>query len=116
MELKKFGLSAANIIWAQHSETETELLNALPAMHKTSPTWEELRGLGVAWWLKNTASLRICAEEVAKAAFQQNQDSMDALLFYIALHKKNVLTYLFKTIRNEAMANIFMNDLNQDYW
>ncbi|EGT40330.1 CBN-RBC-1 protein [Caenorhabditis brenneri] len=116
MELKKSGLSAANIIWAQHSETETELLNALPAMHKTSPTWEELRGLGVAWWLKNTASLRICIEKIAKAAFQQNQDPMDASLFYLALRKKNVLTHLFKTVRNEAMANFFMNDFNQDYW
>ena len=28
-------------------------------MHKQSPSWEELRGLGAAWWLKNTASLKV---------------------------------------------------------
>lgn len=65
MELKKSGLSASNIIWAQHSETETELLNAVPGMHRTNPSWEELKGLGVAWWLKNTASLKICIEKVS---------------------------------------------------
>ncbi|CAL2047931.1 unnamed protein product [Caenorhabditis brenneri] len=85
-------------------------------MHETSPTWEELRGLEVAWWLENTACLRICIEKIAKAAFQRNQDSMDDLLFYIALRKKNVLTHLFKTIRNEARDNFFMNDFDQDYW
>ncbi|UMM43904.1 hypothetical protein L5515_019209 [Caenorhabditis briggsae] len=116
MELKKTGLSAANIIWAQHSETEVELLNAVPGMHKTSPSWEELRGLGVAWWLKNTASLRICIEKIAKASFQANQDPMDASLFYLALRKKNVLTHLFKTVRNQTMADFFMNDFNQEHW
>ncbi|CAL2047951.1 unnamed protein product [Caenorhabditis brenneri] len=85
-------------------------------MHETSPTWEELRGLEVAWWLENTACLRICIEKIAKTAFQRNQDSMDDLLFYIALRKKNVLTHLFKTIRNEARDNFFMNDFDQDYW
>uniref|UniRef100_A0A1I7WD58 Rav1p_C domain-containing protein n=1 Tax=Heterorhabditis bacteriophora TaxID=37862 RepID=A0A1I7WD58_HETBA len=34
--------------------------------------------------------------QLAKAAFQQNQDPMDASLFYLALKKKNVLTHLFK--------------------
>ncbi|NP_001368760.1 RAVE complex protein Rav1 C-terminal domain-containing protein [Caenorhabditis elegans] len=116
MELKKSGLSASNIIWAQHSETETELLNAVPGMHRTNPSWEELKGLGVAWWLKNTASLKICIEKIAKAAFQQNQDPMDASLFYLALRKKNVLTHLFKTIRNTTMADFFMNDFTKEHW
>ncbi|CAI2358263.1 unnamed protein product [Caenorhabditis sp. 36 PRJEB53466] len=116
MELKKSGLSAASIIWAQHSETETELLNAVPGMQKANPTWDELRGLGVAWWLKNTSSLKICIEKLAKAAFQQNQDPMDASLFYLALRKKNVLTHLFKTIRNQTMSDFFMNDFNDAHW
>ncbi|KJH47115.1 hypothetical protein DICVIV_06823 [Dictyocaulus viviparus] len=70
MELKMNGIASSDIIWAQHSETETELLNAIPSLQKSNPTWEELRSLGIAWWLKNTASLKICVEKVAaKNAF-----------------------------------------------
>ena len=66
LNLQKNGLSSSHIIWAQHSETETELLNAIPGMQKANPTWDELRSLGIAWWLKNTASLRICVEKVGE--------------------------------------------------
>ncbi|KAK6760766.1 hypothetical protein RB195_022003 [Necator americanus] len=116
MELKKVGLSSSDIIWAQHSETETELLNAVPGLQKSNPTWEELRSLGIAWWLKNTTSLRICVEKLAKAAFQQNQNPMDSSLYYLALRKKNVLTHLFKTVRNQQMADFFMQDFNTEHW
>ncbi|WKY17140.1 hypothetical protein Q1695_001621 [Nippostrongylus brasiliensis] len=116
MELKKNGLSSADIIWAQHSETEMELLNAIPSLQKSNSTWEELRNLGVAWWLKNTASLKICMEKIAKAAFQQNQDPMDSSLYYLALKKKNILTHLFKTVRDQQMADFFTQDFNTEHW
>ncbi|VDK53132.1 unnamed protein product, partial [Cylicostephanus goldi] len=114
--LQKVGLASSDIIWAQHSETETELLNAVPGLQKSNPTWDELRSLGVAWWLKNTASLKICVEKLAKAAFQQNQDPMDSSLYYLALKKKNILTHLFKTVRNSTMAEFFMQDFNTEHW
>lgn len=59
------GLSSSNIIWALHSETETELLNAIPGLVKSQPTWDEMRALGVAWWLKNNASLCSVVEKVS---------------------------------------------------
>ena len=126
--LKKQGLSSANIIWAQHSDTETELLNAVPFMQKANPTWDDFRSLGGAWWLKNTAALKICIEKLAKSAFQQKQDPMDASLFYLAMRKKNVLTHLFKVIvfsfqrcqfqnvRDSTMADFFNNDFNIEHW
>ncbi|KAK6034914.1 hypothetical protein COOONC_27583 [Cooperia oncophora] len=64
MELKMNGLSSSVIIWAQHSETEAELLNAVPSLQKANPTWDELRNLGIAWWLKDSASLKTCLEKV----------------------------------------------------
>lgn len=60
------GLSSAHVIWATHSDTENELLNAVPAMQKTNFVWDDLRGIGAAWWLKNQASLRICVEKVSR--------------------------------------------------
>ncbi|EJD75711.1 hypothetical protein LOAG_17206 [Loa loa] len=64
--LRSRGLSPSQIIWALHSETETELLNAIPCLQKPTLSWEELRALGVAWWLKNTSSLRAIIEKTVK--------------------------------------------------
>uniref|UniRef100_A0A9J2PHZ4 RAVE complex protein Rav1 C-terminal domain-containing protein n=1 Tax=Ascaris lumbricoides TaxID=6252 RepID=A0A9J2PHZ4_ASCLU len=114
--LRQKGLSSSNIIWALHSETETELLNAIPGLHKAQPTWNELRSLGVAWWLKNTSALRSVIEQLAKAAFQQNQDPLDASLYYLAMKKKNVLTHLFRTVKDQRMAEFFMQDFNEERW
>lgn len=79
-------------------------------------SWEELRAFGFAWWLKNTTSLRLCVERIAKTAFQANQDPMDAALFYLALQKKNVLTHLFRTVNNTRMYEFFREDFNDDRW
>ncbi|CAJ0959160.1 unnamed protein product, partial [Mesorhabditis belari] len=115
-QLKVKGLSSAHIIWALHSETETELMNAIPCMHKSNPSWDELRTLGAAWWMRSTASLKVTVEKLAKAAYQANQDPMDAALFYLALKKKNVLTHLFKSSRTTMMAEFFMNDFSEIHW
>ena len=42
----------------------------IPSVSKGTPTWAELRELGVAWWVKNDNTLRKLIEKVAKAAFQ----------------------------------------------
>jgi hypothetical protein len=63
--LRTSGIAPSHIIWALHSETETELLNAIPGLQKSQPMWDELRSLGVGWWLlKNTTALRTCVEKV----------------------------------------------------
>ncbi|GMT07275.1 hypothetical protein PENTCL1PPCAC_29449, partial [Pristionchus entomophagus] len=115
-QLRLKGLSSAHVIWATHSDTENELLNAVPAMQKTNFVWDDLRGIGAAWWLKTPASLRICVEKLAKSAFQLKQDPLDAALFYLALRKKNVLTHLFKTSSNQQMMDFFQQDFSTDHW
>jgi hypothetical protein len=42
----------------------------IPSVSKGTPSWLELRELGVAWWVKNDNTLRKLIEKVAKAAFQ----------------------------------------------
>ncbi|KAL3982356.1 RAVE protein 1 C terminal family protein [Acanthocheilonema viteae] len=114
--LRSRGLSPSQIIWALHSETETELLNAIPCLQKPTLSWEELRSLGIAWWLKNTSSLRAIIEKLAKAAFQKNQDPLDASLYYLLLKKKNLLTHLFKSVKDNRMLDFFMHDFNEEKW
>ena len=59
------GLPHSSIIWALHSETETELLNLVPAL-QSEPSWEKLRCVGGVWWLKNVTLLKSCVEKVIK--------------------------------------------------
>ncbi len=130
--LKEFGLGTANFAWAFHSECEQELLNAilkvsnhnnslnlggdLQSSDQTRVTWADLRQYGVGWWLKNTTLLKQLIEKVAKCSFQQNNDPLDAALFYLAMKKKGVLWALFKTVKDTKMSEFFKNDFNEQKW
>ena len=68
--MKVKGMDTKNVIWAFHSESEEELLNMIPCVAKGTPTWHELRELGVGWWVTNNTVLKRLFEKVAKASFQ----------------------------------------------
>ncbi|KAG7267248.1 hypothetical protein CRUP_037231 [Coryphaenoides rupestris] len=91
MQLLHQGLSTCHFAWAFHSEAEEEMLNMIPAMQRGNPQWSELRAVGVGWWIRNINTLRKIVEKVGKAAFQRNNDPLDAALFYLAMKKKAVL-------------------------
>ena len=57
-------MSSSQFIWAFFSDAESELLNALPCCQKNEETWNELRAYGVAWWVRNTTTLRQRIEKV----------------------------------------------------
>lgn len=54
--------------------------------------------------------------QMAKTAFQQQQNPLDAALFYLALRKKNVLTHLFRSVRDERLSEFFAQDFTQERW
>ncbi|XP_054842281.1 dmX-like protein 1 isoform X3 [Eublepharis macularius] len=110
------GLSSSHFAWAFHSVAEEELLSMLPAMQKSDPTWSELRAMGIGWWLRNTHSLRRCIEKVAKAAFQRNNDPLDAAIFYLAMKKKTVIWGLYRSLRDTKMTQFFGHNFTEDRW
>ncbi|XP_048359644.1 dmX-like protein 1 isoform X1 [Sphaerodactylus townsendi] len=110
------GLSSSHFAWAFHSVAEEELLSMLPAMQKGDPTWSELRAMGIGWWLRNTHSLRRCIEKVAKAAFQRNNDPLDAAIFYLAMKKKTVIWGLYRSLRDTKMTQFFGHNFTEDRW
>ncbi|KAF4110433.1 hypothetical protein G5714_009685 [Onychostoma macrolepis] len=110
------GLSTCHYAWAFHSEAEEELLNMLPALQKGDPSWPELRAMGVGWWLRSTNKLRRCIEKVAKAAYQRNNDPLDAALFYLAMKKKAVVWGLYRSQHNAKMTAFFSNNFSEDRW
>ncbi|GAB6032390.1 hypothetical protein CHUAL_011029 [Chamberlinius hualienensis] len=115
-QLQRQGISSANLVWAFHSESEEDLLNMIPGMQRGNPKWSEMREMGVGWWLSSNAILKRCIEKVAKAAFQQKNNPMDATLFYLALKKKNILWGLFRSVRDEKMTAFFQHDFNEERW
>ncbi|XP_023930909.1 dmX-like protein 2 [Lingula anatina] len=110
------GLSPADVIWAFHSEAQEELLAMIPCMQKEKPTWSELRQFGVGWWLTNTTILRRCIEQLARAAFQQKSDPLDAAIYYLAMKKKNVVWGLYRSVNNKKMVDFFKNNFSEDRW
>ncbi|NXY76882.1 DMXL1 protein, partial [Glareola pratincola] len=110
------GLSSSHFAWAFHSVAEEELLSMLPAMQKGDPTWSELRAMGIGWWVRNIHSLRKCIEKVAKAAFQRNNDPLDAAIFYLAMKKKAVIWGLYRSQKDTKMTQFFGNNFTEDRW
>ncbi|OCU02216.1 dmX-like protein 1 isoform X4 [Xenopus laevis] len=115
-QLSHQGLSTSHFAWAFHSVAEEELLGTLPAMQKGDPTWAELRAMGVGWWLRNTHNLRKCIEKVAKAAFQRNNDPLDAAIYYLAMKKKAVIWGLYRSQKEAKMTQFFGNNFNEERW
>ncbi|KAM9408900.1 dmX-like protein 2 isoform 2-T2 [Pholidichthys leucotaenia] len=116
MQLLHQGLSTCHFAWAFHSEAEEELLNMIPAMQRGDPQWSELRAIGVGWWIRNINTLRKMVEKLGKAAFQRNNDPLDAALFFLAMKKKAVLWGLFRSQHDEKMTQFFKNNFTEDRW
>ncbi|KAG9487910.1 hypothetical protein GDO78_007614 [Eleutherodactylus coqui] len=115
-QLSHQGLSTSHFAWAFHSVAEEELLATLPAMQKGDPTWAELRAMGVGWWVRNANNLRTCIEKIAKAAFQRNNDPLDAAIFYLAMKKKAVIWGLYRSQKDAKMTKFFGNNFNEERW
>ena len=59
-------LLPSEFMWAFHSDAETELLATLPCVQKDELSWEELRNVGVGWWLRSSDTLRRLIEKVRR--------------------------------------------------
>ncbi|KAE8617759.1 hypothetical protein XENTR_v10009192 [Xenopus tropicalis] len=116
IQLLHQGISTCHFAWAFHSEAEEELINMIPAIQRGDPQWSELRAMGIGWWVRNINTLRRCIEKVAKAAFQRNNDPLDAAVFYLAMKKKAVLWGLFRSQHDEKMTQFFSHNFTEDRW
>ncbi|XP_062998573.1 dmX-like protein 2 isoform X2 [Elgaria multicarinata webbii] len=116
VQLLHQGVSTCHFAWAFHSEAEEELINMIPAIQRGDPQWSELRAMGIGWWVRNINTLRRCMEKVAKAAFQRNNDALDAALFYLAMKKKAVVWGLFRSQHDEKMTQFFSHNFSESKW
>ena len=89
-------LSSHDFIWAFHSDAESELVASLPCLQTEGLTWEQLREVGLGWWLRSHDVLRNIMERLAKSQFTAKQEPLDAALIYLAMKKQTLLKGLFK--------------------
>lgn len=115
-QFQRQGVSSNNLVWAFHSENEEELLQLIPSYAKGTPKWSILKELGVGWWLRNHTLLKTCVEKVAKTAYQEQQDPLDAAIYYLAMKKKSVVWGLFRSRRDDRMTSFFSNNFAEDRW
>ncbi|MGH0182408.1 UNVERIFIED_CONTAM: hypothetical protein FKN15_021343, partial [Acipenser sinensis] len=54
--------------------------------------------------------------KVAKAAFQRNNDPLDAAIYYLAMKKKAVVWGLYRAQRDSKMTQFFNNNFSEDRW
>jgi len=97
-QLQAQGLSPCNIVWAFFSETQEEIIQLIPCMQKQAPKWNELKEVGIGWWVRNNFVLKRLIEQLAKSSFSLKQDPLDAALFYLAMKKKSLVWGLYRSI------------------
>ncbi|KAH7643602.1 dmx-like protein [Dermatophagoides farinae] len=113
--LQKNGLGTHNIIWAFHSETQEELVQLIMAS-SNKIGWQELRELGVGFWIRNNSLLKKVIERLAKTAFKQKNDPLDASLYYLAMRKKNLVWGLYRSCHDKKMTDFFSHNFTEDKW
>ncbi|KAH9413091.1 DmX-like protein 1 [Dermatophagoides pteronyssinus] len=113
--LQRNGLGTHNIIWAFHSETQEELVQLILAS-SNKIGWQELRELGVGFWIRNNSLLKKVIERLAKTAFKAKNDPLDASLYYLAMKKKNLVWGLYRSCQDKKMTDFFSHNFAEDKW
>ncbi|TNN06363.1 DmX-like protein isoform 1 [Schistosoma japonicum] len=121
-QLLSSGLTNSSLVWAYHSDSEEELLAQLPIAYNQSGgcsggsavssdlNWSDFKRYGCGWWIRSESLLIRCAEKMARTAFQNTKDPMEAAVFYLAMHKAKMVAALFKTTGNKILENFFRSD------
>lgn len=115
-QLHREGISTCNMVWAFHSESQSELVQMILKTNRDNVKWSTLRELGLGWWIRNNSLLKELIEKLAKAAFKVNNDPLDAALFYLAMKKKSLVWGLFRSIGDKRMTEFFQNDFKEEKW
>jgi hypothetical protein len=59
-------------------------------------TWPLLRRYSAILWVDNLDAVKAKVDKMALALYKQSGDPFDALLYYIMLGKRSLITMLFK--------------------
>uniref|UniRef100_A0AC35UGC9 Rav1p_C domain-containing protein n=1 Tax=Rhabditophanes sp. KR3021 TaxID=114890 RepID=A0AC35UGC9_9BILA len=103
----------STIFWGLHTNCEDEIFKYI-FDNNQNMTWEEVKFYGIGFWLKSTTILKSICEKLAKNQFQAKHNPLDAALYYLILGKKNMLVYLFRTVKDKKLMDFFNQDFSAD--
>ena len=70
----------------------------------------------MGWWVRNNTVLSRLILQIAKSAFQQRKDPLDAAIYYLAMKKKSLVWGLFRSINDRRMTEFFASDFTEERW
>ncbi|KAI9825757.1 MAG: hypothetical protein M1819_000475 [Sarea resinae] len=91
-------ISWREIVWAYHSGSQDILIDLVSRQFQGKMTWGQARESGMFSWLTDITALRAQFEVIARNEYTKTDEKnpIDCSLFYLALHKKNVLLGLWR--------------------
>ena len=113
---EKVPLQPNDCIWAFHSSCQTQLIDLIPGFKEKELSWEELKSVGVGWWVRSGIALKNLIEIVCKTKFQTTKKPIECALFYLAMKKKTLLQSLYRTVRDTKMATFLKHDFAEARW
>lgn len=133
----EYDISHREVAWAFHSESQEILVDLVNQSHNGQTLWKDLRQSGMAFWLKDVAAL-VCGssflftptnshqrrqfELIARNHYTSTElkNPVDCSLFYLALHKKVVLSGLWRLAswhrEQAATLRLLANNFNEQRW
>ncbi|BGO90977.1 hypothetical protein NBRC10512_002265 [Rhodotorula toruloides] len=117
-------LQYRDMVWAFHSENQDVLLEECTKASGGKLTWAAARTLGVALWLKSPEVLVRTIESIGRTEFSkpdaEDRDPISAMLFYLALKKRHIVTTFWKQASGHAeqrqMIKFLSNDFDEPRW
>lgn len=87
-----------DILFAHHCTYEDILFNTISEHHDGKLSWREAKASGMAFWLSEKEALENLFTTIAQTSYRSSSppDPVNASLWYLALHKKDLLAGLWR--------------------
>lgn len=116
---KQTSLTIRDISWAMHSDQKELLLGHVDAYYLHRLTWEQVKKVGLVYWIDQTRLTNI-VEEIARNEFGDTRDpSGRTSLLFLAIKKKQVLLGLWKVASHperEKVLKFMGNNFAEERW
>ncbi len=115
-------IPSQDLFWAYHSESQDILIDLCNQLSGEKMLYQQARGFGCFWWIRNLETLKKTVEMVGRNEFKSKEDPdpVGCAPFFMALKKKTLWLGLWKTCSGNSeqptMVKFLSNDFTMDRW
>eukprot|EP01060_Flectonema_neradi_P005312 TRINITY_DN1351_c0_g1_i1.p1 TRINITY_DN1351_c0_g1~~TRINITY_DN1351_c0_g1_i1.p1 ORF type:complete len:2383 (+),score=464.29 TRINITY_DN1351_c0_g1_i1:622-7149(+) len=103
-----------SVAWALWSDGTDSLFQTIKKVKKDVLSWDDFLNLRISLWLKSNSLFREACDYQANQLYQKSKNPRDAVLFFVALGKMNVLSTLFKVHGESRLSEFFSRDFTEE--